>query len=257
MSLTDLISVSIDWVLILSVPLTLSAGAVAWLLPYGRRARCCFSGLLLLFALALVRIVLFHIGYAAERPTVFFWPLWYTLSFGVLLFYGVKMRLFPGYRMRLTDLKHFFLPLLQAVFFLGIFCFTDRSYQLGLLHNFIPTWYKPIEGTLFILLFFSYLAMAYRYLKFKQAVLRRHGREAEAQTYDRLRRSIKVLFFLGGVNTSYLLSDFFAWQFLGLNLYTVKGFASLNDLSFAAMSLWVGWFVWREYGAAKAVARTG
>lgn len=200
---------------------------------------------MLIYALALSRVILMHTGWMEAHPTAFFLPLWYTLSFGVLLFYAVKMRLYPRYRMRWTDLKHFILPLLQAAFFCFIF-FKSSTYKTELLMSFIPNYYKPIEGAFFILLFFSYIMMAFRYVKFHQAVLRKRGNEEGAQDLENLRQMIKVFFVLGGINTSYILSDFFAWQFLGLNLYTVKGFASLNDLSFAAMGWWLAWFAWRE-----------
>jgi len=243
--MTQLISEGITYTLYLSVPLALVAGILYHFLPYSQQSRWCFSGLMFLFSLALTRIILIRIGWLESHPTTFFIPIWYTLSFGVLVFYAVKMRVYPGYRMRKTDLKHFFIPVLQAAFFWWI-AFKNDGFKFELLESFIPTYYKPVEGAFFIILFFSYLALAFRYVKFKQATFRKHGREDEAQRLESMRHMIKVLFFLGGINTSYILSDFFAWQFLGMNLYTVKGFASLNDLSFAAMALWLAWFAWTE-----------
>ncbi len=246
--MTEIISRFISFSLYLSVPVVLFAGVLYHFLPYkSTQSKWCFSGLMLVFAAALTKVILMREGWMLQRPVAYFFPMWYTLSFGVLIFYAVKTRLYPAYRLRVTDVKHFILPFLQAAFFWGIYLGCTRTAKLDLLRDFIPTYYKPIEGALFIILFFSYLALAFRYIKYKQAVLRKRGFEQGAQNLERLRHMVKVLFFLGGINTSYLLSDFFTWQFLGINLYTVKGFASLNDLSFAAMGIWLGWFAWREY----------
>ena len=246
--MTEIISRFISYSLYLSIPTVLCAGFLYHFLPYNsQQSKWCFSGLMLVFAAALLKVSLVREGWMLQHPVAYFFPIWYTLSFGVLLFYAVKTRLYPAYRLRGSDIKHFILPALQAFFFIGIYFLVARSVKLNLLQDFIPTYYKPVEGAFFIVLFFSYLALAFRYIKYKQAVLRKRGFEQGAQRLERLRRMVKVLFFLGGINTSYILSDFFAWQFLGLNLYTVKGFASLNDLSFAAMGLWLGWFAWCEY----------
>lgn len=244
--MAQIISNSIDIFLYLSIPLSLVAGLLFFFLPYSLQSRLCFAGLMFFYALALIRVTLMHIGWIEAHPTAFFFPLWYTLSFGILIFYAIKMRLYPSYKLRWTDFKHFILPILQAGFFWFVFLKND-AFKLSLLADFIPNSYKLLEGTLFILLFFSYILMAFRYIKFYQAILRKRQRHAEADNLENLRRMVKILFILGGINTSYILSDFFAWNFLGLNLYTVKGFASLNDLSFAAMGWWLAWFAYREW----------
>lgn len=180
--MTELISEGINYTLYFSVPLALIGGLLYHFLPYSQQSRWCFSGLMFLFALALTRVILIRTGWMEARPTTFFLPIWYTLSFGVLLFYGVKMRLYPSYRMRLTDLKHFFIPILQAIFFWWM-AFKKDSYKLGLLENFIPTYYKPLEGGLFIILFFSYLALSFRYVKFKQATLRKQKKRQKPSNW--------------------------------------------------------------------------
>lgn len=238
----EIISEGINYFLYLSIPVTLLTGVSCLFLPYSKQSRLSFALLLLFFGLALIRITLMHIGWMAENPTAYFLPVWYTLFFGVLLFYGVKMRLFPEYRLRFTDAKHFLLPALQALFFWMNFGL-EESEKLELLQDFIPTFYKPLEGALFIILYFSYMIMAFRYVKYKQAVLKKREQYQEVEKLDGMRHMIKVLFFLGGINTSYILMDFFSWQFFHINLYTVRGFGSLNDLSFVAMALWLSWFV--------------
>lgn len=243
--MTEFISQCIDGFLFLSIPLSLIGSLMYFFLPYGFQSRLCFAGFLFVFSLALIRIFLMHIDWLESNPTFYFFPLWYTLSFGVLIFYAVKLRLYPHYRMRRTDAKHFFLPVSQALFYWIIF-FQDDNFKITLLENFIPTYYKPLEGVLYIILFFSYILMAYRYIKYKQAVLKKREKIKEVKALEQLERMVKIFFVLGVINTSYIISDFVAWQFFGLNLYTVRGFVSLNDLSFAAMGWWLAFFAYRQ-----------
>jgi len=96
-AMTEIISEGINYTLYLSVPLALIGGLLYHFLPYSQQSRWCFSGLMFLFSLALTRVILIRSGWMEARPTTFFLPIWYTLSFGVLIFYAVKMRLLLVY----------------------------------------------------------------------------------------------------------------------------------------------------------------
>ena len=69
--------------------------------------------------------------------------------------------------------------------------------------------YNIIEGGLFIITFFGYLLMAYRYIKYKQGILKRKGGlHWEIKKVDWVRKVLKMLFLLGCLNTTYVVVNF-------------------------------------------------
>lgn len=96
----------------------LSIGVLFFLKRSGSRQANAFYGLLLItFALTLLHNILDFSGVYERFPRVKFLPLYYTLAFPTLLFYHVKLSLYPAYELRVTDIKHFILPVLQFLFF--------------------------------------------------------------------------------------------------------------------------------------------
>lgn len=194
--------------------------------------------LFLFFSLCVLDNLLAHAGVFHPYQEKYFVPIWYTLSIGPTLFFFIKFTLYPAYEIRGSDAKHFLLPLAQAVFYWTLF-FSGPDTQQSIWENFLEPFYKTFEGIGYVVLLFIYIALSYRYVKYKQAVARRKGHFWEYSKSIWLQWTLKVLFILAIVNTSYIVMDFAVYNFLGWNLYSVKGFSYLGDLSFAAMLLWL------------------
>ncbi|MEM1218840.1 MAG: helix-turn-helix domain-containing protein, partial [Bacteroidota bacterium] len=92
--------------------------------------------------------------------------------------------------------------------------------------------------------FFSYLALSYRYLKFKEVASKKKGYIWERHKIRWHKQMVRVLFLLAGLNTFYVVTDFVAYNWLGVNMYNVQGYSALGDLSFAAMLAWLCFHAW-------------
>jgi hypothetical protein len=68
-------------------------------------------------------------GLLDDFATLKFLPIYFSLSIPVLFFYYVKMTLYPGYRPKRTDIKHFILPLGQILYMFGIWLIPDHVRQ--------------------------------------------------------------------------------------------------------------------------------
>lgn len=205
-----------------------------------KKANLFFGGLLLAFALAIVNLIFAHMGIYSQHQYLYFIPLWYTLSFGPFLFYYVKFSLYPTYELRRSDAKHFLLPIAQALFYWSI-GFRDEAFKDWIWEVFIRPFFSTFEGILFLISFFGYLALSYRYIKFKQAILKKKdARPWELRKVTWLQNVVKVLFVLACINSFYTIVDFVAFRFFQRNLYNLPGFSYLGDLSFAAMVYWLG-----------------
>jgi hypothetical protein len=241
--MTDPLSLSDGIIASLIALLILVAWAVAILFAVRnkglRKANWQYSVLLLIFAFALLNNLLAFTGAYPTYRFKFFVPLWYTLTIGPCLFFFVKFSVYPSYRLRWTDAKHFVLPLLQALFYLSL-TFSGPGFQQWMWDHFLEPFYKTFEGVLFVISFFTYLAISYRYVKYKKATLRRKKSFAwEHAKATWMQWTVKFLFYLAALNTFFVVSDFLSFQLMGINLNNVKSFAYLNELSFAAMLFWL------------------
>ena len=199
--------------------------------------------LLLLFSLANLQNLLIGVHLFEVRQEWLFLPIWYTLSFGPLIFYYTKYSLYPSYHFRWTDLKHFILPILQIGIYLAAFLQPEVN-KVWLLEHYISPFFKTFEGSLYVVSFFSYLALSYRYLKFKEVSVKKKGYSWERHKIRWHKQMVRVLFLLAGLNTFYVVTDFVAYNWLGINMYNVEGYSALGDLSFAAMLAWLCFHAW-------------
>lgn len=205
------------------------------------KADLTYAFLLLTFALGCADVFLLRTNIVGRFIHVYHLPLWYTLSFGPLLFYYVKFSLFPSYEFRGSDLKHLILPTLQ-VFSVLYFTFQTRVTDDELWDAFIRPVYGPIEYGLFLIFLFIYTSLSYRYIRYKIALLRKRGTPEELALASHLRRTVKYFVVLATAYSFFAIYDFIAYQFFNINLYEVEGFSFFGDISFAAILLW---FVWR------------
>jgi hypothetical protein len=201
-----------------------------------RRANAFYGLLLLAFGCTLLNALLTLTGIFLKFPELHFLPIYFTLAFPPLLFYHVKLSLYPSYRLRWTDMKHFSLPLLQVLFFAGMF-FTDTDYKSEYGRRFFNPFFGAFEQTLYLSTFFAYLYFAYRYVRRKSQEV--HNR-AEAKLVFYLRNLLKVFFLLFCIHTVFVVADFVCYEFFAINLRMVKPYAALGALSFAALLDWLG-----------------
>jgi len=225
------------FVLAMGVVQSVSIGGLFFLKGTGEKRANVFYGLLLItIGLTLLHNILFVLGVFEDYPALTFLPIYYTLALPTLLFYYVKLNLYPQYEMRWTDLKHFILPLGQFLFFLSLFLRTaeDKS-EMG--RYFYSPFYGAFEQFLYLTTFFAYIYFAYRYLYHKRKQLK-DQQEALKVTY--LRYLLKGFFVLFCIHTLFVLGDFFSYEFLNVNLRSIKAYAALGMLSFAALVFWLG-----------------
>lgn len=216
---------------------SISVGGLFFLKRSGERRANGFYGMLLIaMGLTLLHNILLISNVFVNYPRLQFLPIYFTLSFPPLLFYYVKLTLYPAYRFQRSDIKHFIFPLGQLLFFLAIF-FNLVEYKGTPGRYFYSPFYGAFEHFLYITTFFAYLYFAYRYIRHKA----REGRRSEvARQVFYLKTLVKILFFLFCIHTGFLVSDFVSYEFLDINLRAVKLFAGAGAMSFAALVFWCG-----------------
>jgi hypothetical protein len=203
-----------------------------------------FGSLLFTFAFTLIHNLILHRDLIRELPQLWFLPVYFTLSLGPMFFFFVKLKLFPNYSLRWTDLKHAILPVGQFLYFIYFFSqpVVERIEQ-G--RQFWSPFYGAMEMVLYIVFFSSYLLFAYRYIRYKKAVIRnQEGTGPGSLQVFWLKRMVKVLFVIFVFNAGYILTDFFTYELFNINLHLIKGFDYIGSLSFAVMMLWLAFNGW-------------
>lgn len=224
-------------VLLMGVLQSLSVGGLFFLKRSGElRANAFYGVLLIVMGLTLLHNILLISNLFEQRPKLQFLPIYFTLLFPPLLFYYVKLTLYPAYRLQRSDLKHFILPLGQVLYFIALY-FDLVTFRGTPGRYFYSPFYGAFEHFLYITTFFAYLYFAYRYIRHKE----REGRRSkQARQVLYLKTLVRVLFLLFCIHTGFLVSEFISNELLDINLRTVKIFAGLGALSFAALVFWIG-----------------
>ncbi len=198
----------------------------------GRIANVCYGLLLTTFSLTLLHNIFVLLDWDAYLS----WPLYFTLSFPALLFYYVKFNLYPRYRFRLTDSKHFVLPIGQFVFFMYVFS-NPVIAEGGLQRHFYNPFYGAMEQLLYLSTFFFYLYSARKYIQFKSSHYRK---EEELRVVSYMKMLVYTFSLLFVVHTIFVITDFISYEFFQVNLRSLKLFAGLGAFSFAALIFWLG-----------------
>lgn len=201
-----------------------------------KRSNYFFGLLLICFGLTLLHTILILLDFYEFYPGLKFLPIYFSLSFPVLLFYYVKLDLYPAYRLRPSDAKHFMLPVGQFLFLL-INCLLPLEKKIQLDRYFYSPFYGALEQFLYLSLFFAYLYFARRYIIQR----RKTNREpSQVRRLYYLRKLVKILFILFVIHAVMVVTDFVAYEFLQVNMRAFKPYAALGVLSFTALVLWVG-----------------
>ncbi len=215
----------------------LTIGGLFFFKQSGEKRANYFYGLLLItFALTMLHHIFVMTGFFERFPSLYFLPIYYTLAFPTLLFYYVKLSLYPGYQFQATDIKHFILPIGQFLFFTSIF-FTTVAYKSHLGRHFFNPFYGALEQLLYLTTFFAYLFFASRYIQRKRQSIRER-KELRQVLYMKV--LVKILFLLFCVQTAFVLSDFITFELFDINLRSVRLYAAAGVLSFAALLFWLG-----------------
>ena len=201
-----------------------------------KRANTFFALLLITFGLTLLHNILTVTGFYQTHERFYFLPIYYTLAFPVLLFFYVKLNLYPKYKLRWTDGKHFILPLGQGIFFVVLFL-TTIEYKSQIERNFFNPFFGAFEQFLYLSTFFAYMYFAYRYVQQKRRSLS-NPREAKKVLY--LKKLLQILFVLFCVHSIFVVADFISFELLNINMRSVKPYAAFGMLSFAALLFWLG-----------------
>lgn len=216
---------------------SISIGFLFFLKQSGVKRANYFYGLLLItIGLTLLHNIFNITNFYANYPRLYFLPIYFTLAFPSLLFYYVKLNLYPSYQLKKTDIKHFILPIGQVVFFTIVFM-TTLEYKSNLGRHFYNPFYGAFEQFLYLTTFFSYLYFSYRYIRRRRKTLK-NPKEKKQVLY--LKNLVKILFILFGIHSAFVLVDFISYEFLNINLRSVKPYAALGILSFAALVFWLG-----------------
>ncbi len=226
-------------VLIIDLLQGLGIGSLFFLKRSGDfRANTAYGLLLIVFGLTLLHYLLEFLGIYQRFAGLIALPIYFSLSFPVLLFFHVKLQLYPNYRLRWTDVKHLLLPLGQFLYFAVFFLFTSTAYrEAHFARNPYNPFYGAFEQFLYLVTFFAYLYFSYRYVKRKKREVHYRGEARKVRYADQL---VRVFFVLFCIHTAFLISDFVMYQLMGINLRASKPYAALGIWSFAALLFWLG-----------------
>ena len=225
-------------VLLLGHAQSLGIGALFFLKRSGdKRSNAAMGMLLISFSLTLLHYIFIYTGIYDRYPNLHYLPLYFTLSFPVLLFYHVKLSLFPVYQLRWTDLKHVILPLGPVLFFLVNFI---RGKHFGPDYGrwFSNPFYGAFEQLLYLFFSFAYLYFAYRYIQKKRATQPKNRTVRKKIWYAAL--LVRIFLLLFSVHTLFILADYISYNLLQIDLRANNFFAALGILSFVALIYWLG-----------------
>jgi hypothetical protein len=265
MTIPPIIFDIIRWVTVLIMAGGIVSGLLMSWLIFLRRIRT-NPWVNILFALLLAAMSLtlmdklFNFTFISRRyPNWSFLPIYLSFSFAPLLFYYVKSRLYPHFVMHRRDFKHFILPTAQFAILAWV-TLQNANSKAHFKANFFSPFYGNFEKGVFILQFFLYIYFAYRFIlheKHPLSIEAQKRKNIKQNTQFRrqvlvvswLKRMVKGLFILFGIHAFFILTDYFSFKFLNINLQTKALFSSFYELSFVAMLFWLflnGFFAWRR-----------
>jgi hypothetical protein len=224
-------------VLLAQVTYSLVVGGLFFLKSTGdKRSNAFFGALLIVWGLTLGHYCLVLADLYSKFPSIYFAPIYHTLWFPTLLFYHIKLSLYPNYHFKLSDIKHFLLPLGQLTFFLTMFI-QSLEFKASLGRRFFNPFYGALEQLIFLGFFFMYLFFAYRYVAHKREHLRS---PLDARKVFYANKLIQYCFLLFVVHTLFVVTDFVCFELLAINLRASRVYAALGLLSFSGVLFWLG-----------------
>jgi hypothetical protein len=203
-------------------------------------AKILFSSLITAFSLTLLNDLLLKFGVFHHHPKWLFLPIFFTYSFGPLLFFYVKASLYNAFRLHWKDIKHFMLPLAQIFFFCAMF-FDAPEVKLHHWQNDFSIFYGTFAYPIYLLSFTIYAYFAYRFIKHKIVAMHqlKVTTEKEWRKVHRLRQVLKGWYILLLINSSFIIFNFITEYLFHYSLNTNKLYLFFNEMSMVAMSVWL------------------
>ena len=195
-----------------------------------------FAVLLVAFALSITTLVLEHLALTARYPRLRYVPIWLTWTIGPAWFYYVKFSVFPTYRWRWTDAKHFAFPLLQAGYYTVVF--------FGALHQRTPGEVFGVATTtldegIFLGSVLGYLFAAYRYLRYRAREIGAAPLRWDYWKVRLLRNAQRILILLLAFNFVFVAWNYTTERAYGIGLLHLRSFYASSSLSFGLILLYL------------------
>ena len=202
-------------------------------------ARFLYSSLITAVSLTLLNDLLHKFNVFTTNPKWLFLPIFYTMSFGPLLFFYVKAALYKSFRLQWKDIKHFMLPMAQVFFFAVVFFFNPETKQ-EYWRNDYNLFYGTFSYPIYLIIFTIYAYFAYRFIRHKIKAFQHiaHDKKENHQT-NRLRQVIKGWYLLLLINSSFIVLNFFTEYFFHTPLNNNTLYLFFNEMSFVAMVAWL------------------
>ena len=198
------------------------------------RANQLYGALLLAGGFTQLHFLLLFANLNAARPWLEFLPIYFTLWLPVLLFFYVKISLYPKYSFRIGDLKHFIFPVAQLLFFMGIWLIPSFRRPEG--RYFYSPFYGGLEQALYLVIWPAYIIFAYQYLRRKRAQLKR-------RTLPRLlwylRKLLKGSMLFVIAYAILAVSDFVTYNFFYFDMRSQQWYAAAQSLTYTVLLIWL------------------
>ena len=224
-------------ILLMAVSLlaAIGIGALFFLKRSGEvRANRLYGALLIAGGLTQLHFLLLFSGLADRYPALEFLPIYFTLWLPVLLFFHVKISLYPGYRFRLGDLKHFIFPFAQLLFFVSLWLVPTFRRPEG--RYFYSPFYGGLEQALYLIIWPAYIVFAYQYLRRRRAQL---GRKSLPRLLWYLRKLLKGSMLFVIAYAILALSDFVSYNYLFVDMREQAWYAGAQSLSYTVLLVWL------------------
>lgn len=199
-----------------------------------RRANWSYGALLVMGGLTQLHFLVLFSGLAERYPWMEYLPIYFTLWLPVWLFVHVKLSLYPHYRMRVGDLKHFILPVAQLLFFVGVWLFPRFRREEG--RYFYSPFYGGLEQALYLVIWPAYIVFAYQYLRRKRRML---GRRTLPRLLWYLRKLLKGSMLFVVAYAILALADFVSYNYLLYDLRGREWYAGAQSLSYTVLLIWL------------------
>ena len=198
------------------------------------RANYLYGGLLIAGGLTQLHFLLLFSGFTQRYPSLEFLPIYFTLWLPVLLFLHVKVSLYPNYRFRVGDLKHFIFPVAQLLFFLSIWLFPSVRRPEG--RYFYSPFYGGLEQALYLIIWPAYIFFSYQYLRRKRAQL---GRRSLPRLLWYIRKLLKGSMLFVIAYAILAVSDFLSFNYFYYDLRVKDWYAGMQSLSYTILLIWL------------------
>lgn len=198
------------------------------------RANRLYGALLIAGGLTQLHFLLLFTGAFSHYPELEFLPIYFTLWLPVLLFFHVKISLYPRYRLRLGDLKHFIFPFAQLLFFISLWLLP--SFRLPDGRYFYSPFYGGLEQAIYLVVWPAYIVFSYQYLRRKRAQLSR-------RTLPRLlwymRKLLKGSMLFVIAYAILAVSDFVFFNYFFVDLRGRPWYAGAQSLTYTVLLVWL------------------